>query len=122
MATRVPVNPPEPFSGDKTKFSAFLRQLKLNFIADPTSFVNDQAKILYALSFMRDNTAGAWSEAFIDEAISKNSWDSWNDFEAKLAKSFGDPNEHRNAQDALDSLRQGKRTAEDYFLEFDQLV
>ncbi len=122
MATRVPVNPPEIFTGDKTKFSTFLRQLKLNFVADSASFANDQAKIIYALSFMRDNTAGAWSEAFIDEAISKNSWDKWSEFEAKLTKSFGDPNEHRNAQDSLDSLRQGKRTAEDYFLEFDQLA
>ena len=84
--------------------------------------MDDRAKILYALSFMRDNVAGAWSEAFIDEALTKNSWGSWSDFESKLKESFGDPNEHRNAQDALDTLHQGKTTAEEYFLKFDHLV
>jgi len=121
MTTRIPVNSPEIFTGDKTKFASFLRQLKINFAADPTAFVDDRAKILYALSFMRDNVAGAWSEAFIDEALTNNSWGSWSNFETKLKETFGDPNEHRNAQDALDALHQGKKTAEEYFLEFDRL-
>jgi Retrotransposon gag protein/Zinc knuckle len=119
---RLPVNAPDPFNGDKTKFSAFLRQIKINFAANPEVFTTHVSKILYTLSYMREGVAGSWSEVFIDGALASNSWGDWNAFEEKLKDSFGDPNERRNMQNALDALRQGKKTAEEYFLEFDQLA
>lgn len=119
---RVPVNAPEEFKGDKTKFAMFMRQVKINFAADPIPFILDQNKILYTLSYMRDSVAGTWSEAYIDAALATNDWGTWNEFETKLAQSFGDPNEKRNAQNALEALGQDKKTAEEFFLEFDQLA
>jgi Retrotransposon gag protein/Zinc knuckle len=49
-------------------------------------------------------------------------WGSAADFETQCRAIFGDQNKKPNAENQLAQLRQGAKTAEEYFQEFDQLV
>jgi Retrotransposon gag protein len=49
-------------------------------------------------------------------------WGSIDDFENILESTFGDQNKKTNAENQLALLRQGTKTTEEYFQEFDQLV
>jgi Retrotransposon gag protein/Zinc knuckle len=55
-------------------------------------------------------------------APTRPNWGSIDDFELILESTFGDQNKKTNVENQLALLRQGTRTAEEYFQEFDQLV
>ena len=52
--TKLKLKEPETFHGDRDKLRGFLSQLTLQFKADKAKFKNDEAKIIYAASYLRD--------------------------------------------------------------------
>lgn len=118
---------PEQFSGRSADYETFRRQLLLYLLANRTRIVDDEMKIITALSYMSTGLADRWAQNFIDEisaatpAGQPTNLGTWDDFIKALDATFKDPNKEKNAQQKLYDWKQGNRTAEDFFTTFDQL-
>jgi hypothetical protein len=113
---------PTPFNGKKELFLTFIRQMEMQFaLARPSP--DDTAKIVATISYMTEGLAATWANSFCDQAIGDGgSWGTWAQFRESLEDTFGDPNEPQTAQHRLETLKQNKKTTEEFFLEFDELA
>jgi len=111
---------PDPFDGSKASLTPFLRTLALSFVA--YGLRTDEQKIVFTLSYMKGGLAGPWADAYTDRALHSDDWGTWEEFMTSLHSTFGDHDEEKTAQHRLDALRQGRKPAEEFFLEFDQLA
>ena len=95
-------------------------------MANPLLFTGEQGdlnKVLFTLSHMKGGLAEEWANAYIEEANDEEgSWGLWSEFSNELEKAFRDANEAQAAQHQLEALRQGKRTAQDFFFEFESTM
>ncbi|KAG2082728.1 uncharacterized protein F5147DRAFT_590284 [Suillus discolor] len=91
---------------------------------EPKIFTDDKKKVLFATSCMKGGSAGLWADNYTEEQFSLPSAQRWSfvDFEATLKASFDDANAKREAQRQLELLKQGSLTAEEFFVQFDQLA
>src|SRR5690606_16241630 len=83
------INTPEIFKGERSKYQSFITDLALYFSTNAVAFVSDDAKITFAVSYMRD-TAKEWAVPHI-KADGKTDFDSWGDFLDKFSAAFDDP-------------------------------
>ena len=111
---------PDPFDGSKASLTPFLRTLALSFVA--YGLRTDEQKIVFTLSYMKGGLAGPWADAYTDRALHSDDWGTWEEFMMSLHSTFEDHDEEKTAQHRLDALRQGRKPAEEFFLEFDQLA
>jgi hypothetical protein len=98
-----------------------------------------ESVVRFLLSFMTGGLPEKFAANFIDEVIADYEeemkdyriyggdepvadWGTENEFYAKCEEAFGDQNKKANAEHQLALLRQGNKTAEEYFQEFDQLA
>jgi hypothetical protein len=115
---------PDAYDGKYDTFDPFMSQLYLLFSAKPAVYVNDQMKIVTALSFMKKGFAGTWATNVTKQLREGTvTFANWTAFETKLKEVFDDPNKKRAAQVKLHALKKGpKQSADEYFAEFDQLA
>ncbi|KAE8202361.1 hypothetical protein CF327_g7830, partial [Tilletia walkeri] len=113
------VNSPETFHGrNKSKLGHFLLGLNIVIKTQSARFPDDDTKINYAVSFLRDD-AMAWVEPFASKtpeeqpAFMKN----YNLFIKELKTIFGDPDEVATAERNIRLLRQ-RGPASTYFADF----
>jgi hypothetical protein len=88
------VSQPEPFSGQRSKLTAFITQLSLVLKLQGECFHSEHSKVLYAGSFLRD-TAFAWFQAYLnqDNACQPTWLSNYDELVQELKNTFGDPNE-----------------------------
>ena len=75
----IKVSPPEPYDGSMQKAETFLSQLKLYFYGK--GITDDLQKVVCALSYMKEGTAGKWAldkTKILDGDYSKEGL--WDDF------------------------------------------
>lgn len=117
---------PESFSGDKSKYENWKNEM---MICVNGASLNET--IRYVLSFIRGNKAiDQWKRAFrmanctVAPGATSPAWTFQNveEFWNALDKVFLDPNTRRRAFNDLTALSQGSNTAQDFFVEFEQLV
>jgi hypothetical protein len=77
---------------------------------------------LFTLSYMKGGAAELWTNAYVDNALETNDWRTWEEFLDRLARDFRNKEEPRRALEELGRLQQGKQTAAEYFLKFEQLA
>ena len=112
---------PDAFDGNKANYRKFLRQLKLFMTAYAKEFDEDEAKIVFVLSLMKEGTAELWAQTYTDQVIDNNGYyGSWATFQEELNKSFVDYEENKRALQRLNALVQGRDSAADYFTKFEQ--
>lgn len=108
-------NKPDEFKGERKHLPTFLAKMQLCFDAEPSSFPDELSKIVYAVTYLKDD-AYRWVipwqrmgllSAFID----------YPGFERKLRTAFGDPDELATAERELNGLRQ-KGPCSEYTVEF----
>jgi hypothetical protein len=85
-------------------------------------FMEHESMIWFALSYMKGGEAELWANAYVDRALEDNDWGMWEAFLDQLAKDFGSTKEPRKALEEMGKLAQGKWTAAEYFLKFEQLA
>ncbi|MBW0537006.1 hypothetical protein O181_076721 [Austropuccinia psidii MF-1] len=99
---------PECFDGTQPfKVRGFIQSCQLIFHNDPENFSQERKKVLYATSFIIGRAA-KWIEPYLSNITNQDPnyiLNSWKLFESQLFTLFGDPNEVRKAEAALDSLR-----------------
>ncbi|KAI2649346.1 Transposon Tf2-9 polyprotein [Labeo rohita] len=113
------INNPPCYSGQPTQCRAFLTQCEVVFSLQPATYAADRAKVAFVISLLsgraRDWGAAVWEmEAVFCEHFSL--------FKEEMIKVFDRSVFGQEASRLLSSLRQGKRSAADYAIEFRTLA
>ena len=87
----------------------------------------DEKQIRFALSFMKGGLPEKFAANFIDQVINQAvagayDWGSLAAFKTRFNEAFEDKNKKSNAKNEIALLKQGSKTAEEFFAEFDQLA
>ena len=133
------VQKPEDFT-DTKQWDKFKCQSFVYLEENQQDFDSGETVICFLLSFMTRGLPEKFTANFVDDLMddlrrrkgnaqdlglnipTSPNWGSINDFQTILESMFGDQNKKTNAENQLVLLRQGTKTAEEYFQEFDQLV
>lgn len=90
---------PDVYDRKYDTFDPFMSQLYLLFSAKLAVYVNDQMKIVTALSFMKKGFAGTWATNITKQLREGTvTFASWTAFKRKLKEEFDDLNKKRAAQ------------------------
>ena len=82
---------------------------------------NDSSKILLAISYMTEGDARQWADDYVQAALAQGgNWGTWEGFLGELTTAYGDPLQGKTAQYKLQTLKQEKVTAEEFFRNFDR--
>ncbi|PPQ84232.1 hypothetical protein CVT26_013080, partial [Gymnopilus dilepis] len=96
-------------------------------LADPDRFEGDPQDIERFLNsvtniFMAQPAAARWSDnLYRDLREGRFTFTTWEAFEDRFRETFGNPYAKKEAQQKLMSIIQGQQSAEDFFIEFDNL-
>ena len=123
-APRIKFNKPDEFTGDTALVDTFLRQCRTYFLTFPT--MNDESKILFALSYLKGPIAGRWADRQHDaiqggEAEALTEWEGEGGFVEVFKDVFGDPDRQATARHRLALIKQGTKTAEQFIIDFEIL-
>jgi Retrotransposon gag protein/Zinc knuckle len=100
-----PANPTE-FSGDHMKGRAFLNSCNLYFALAPNQFADDQAKIMWAFSFMKSEQA----LCFVDRkmrmynVVGSLTYATWQEFTQEFVADFCPKNEVQTSRTKLETV------------------
>lgn len=120
LPTREPkVADPEYFTGNRKKAKQFLLQLQNIFMAQPSSFTNDRAKLAYTISFLR-GPAFIWIAPYIESQHCM--LNDINQFQDLFLLAFGDVDRAQEVEREILKIRQGNRSAAVLVSEFQRLA
>jgi hypothetical protein len=113
---------PDDFDGDPLKGQAFLNSCRLYISLCEDQFKDEQAKIHWALSFMKSGCAALYANSILQNEAFRHipSFLSWRDFEGGFTSKFHPKNEATAAFTKLESTHyyQGRKAVDDYINEF----
>ena len=113
------VSCPEYFDGTPSKCRTFLLQLELIFLAKPTSFATDKAKVTFAATYLR-GSAFSWFAPYLEQQDSI--LQDYDRFSQELSSMFGDPDRIASAERALMTLQQNNHPAFQYASDFRRIM
>lgn len=110
---------PQRFDGDPDACRGFLTQCALSFQLHPSSFPSEESKVAYITTLM-SSKALVWATALWEKdlAICHNA----SEFMDQVQAVFGHPTNQRESAKRLLQLKQGKRSAAEYAIEFRTLA
>lgn len=109
---------PEYYSGQRSKLNPFITQVTMVIILQPSRFQSEEAKILYAGSFLRD-TAFLWFQPFVTADPKPDFMTNFQLFCKELQQTFGDPDAEASAERQLYNLKQ-KGSVTSYLADFNR--
>jgi len=113
---------PSEFNGDRANTETFLRQVLLYLLARPYEFADDDTRVMFAMSYMKDGTAGLWADRKVDQYQLGEPIPSWTEFIAQVRDTFGDPDRAGSARLRMGNLSQGSKSADEYVQEFREVA
>jgi hypothetical protein len=117
---------PNEFGGDRTKGRAFLNSCELYTALAPHQFADDQAKIMWALSFMKSGRAARFVERQMRDYhnVGSLSYGSWQEFVDEFIAEFCPKNEVQTSRTDLETTKffQGGRNVDEYVDDFREIV
>lgn len=118
---------PDSYDGsDPKKLTQFLLQLSIYFQTHPRKFPDDQAKILFAISYLKGNALdwfGPGMTEMEESGISPDWYDSYGDFARELRDNFGEHDPTGTAESKLSALRmKDSQRFTEYLVKFNQLA
>ena len=120
------LNKPTPFSGDRMKVRAFLKECLVCIDMNKDIYMMDKLKIGFVLSYMNEKEAKNWRELHLedieDPATGKLVNPTFSAFLTEVCKAFWSVDQVQDALCKLENLKQGKKTAEQVVTEFKQLI
>lgn len=120
-ALKIRMADPDQFDGSPRMTESFINSCVNIFMAQPLLYTSVESRVRFALSFMKGDSLH-WHDARFKE-IKEGTYifTTWDDFEDQLRDSFGNPHLVEDAQRKLHTIEQGRRNAEDFFIEFEDL-
>jgi hypothetical protein len=120
------VRKPDDFI-DVKDANKFKRQVFVYINEYAADFDTDEKRIRFTLSFMTGGLPEKFAANFIDQVIDQATagvydWGTVTAFQAQFDEAFEDKNKKSNAENQIALLKQGSKTAEEFFQEFDQLA
>ena len=97
-STAPKLNPPKPFTGERSEFNNLIMQLNLIFNSDPARYTTDAARISYAASYL-SGSAQKWFLPHVDQITAAVSFATWAVFVSELKAAFDDPDAYKTAQE-----------------------
>ena len=83
-----------PFNGQKKNFRMFLQSLCLLFMANPTIYAMDLAKVLFALSkIVGEGFTTEWANMKAEEILGNGEARTWGEFVEEMKWAFDDLND-----------------------------
>jgi len=120
------LNPPTVFNGDRLKFKHFHQAVLLYLSINNHIFQTDEQKIAFVLSHLAEKEAAQWREAWVrrntDAMMNNIVYPTWGVFITELANDFNPIDEVGDTMHALQTLRQGSKSAEDISVDWSLLV
>jgi hypothetical protein len=124
-SSRLDLGAPPTFKGDRSRTEAFLAHCKLLIKAQPKKFDQDEKKIAFILSYMKEGIAEQWKTQFIRDRDNENNPRSRMSYEAfikEVEETFKPLDKGRRARDIIDSLHQGQSSVDAYISAFNSLA
>ena len=123
-----PVTPPE-FDGDRTKGMAFLNSCQTYIRLCPEEFLDEQTKIVWAMSYMKAGRAQKWTARVFrweqhPDNLGQDKFLDWDKFCTEFQKEFTPAHADTLAIHRLESTAyyQRARSLDDYIDEFQDLI
>jgi hypothetical protein len=120
------MNKPTPFTGDQTKIRWFLQDCLGYLEMNQSICGTDRLKIGFILSCVNDGEAANWKEYYLDSLEDLNTgmpnFPTLVMFLGDIRKAFRAADQVQDVVNRLETLRQGKKTAEELNTEFVQIV
>jgi len=115
------LNDPDPFDGLPKNTESFINSCVNIFMAQPQLYSDPESQVRFALSFLKSG-ALKWRDSMLRD-IKNGTYTitDWNDFERLLRLNFGNKHRAEEAQRGLHEIKQGSRTAEEFFIAFEDL-
>lgn len=117
---------PNDFSGDRAKGRAFINSCELYMALAPHQFADDNAKIMWAFSFMKTDRAARFVARHMRnyQMVGSLSYTSWNEFVAEFITEFCPKNELLTSRTDLETSKyfQGSRNVDEYVDDFRELI
>jgi len=111
--------PPQLFDGMMKETISFICLLILYIHGRKVEFPNNEAKIMFALSYMQGGKAQYWKNEGINLIAAGNElFKDFKDFLMQLEIQFGDPSPKATAIGKLKMLHQGLNSVGEYILQF----
>lgn len=110
---------PERFDGNQAQVRAFLTSCRLQFSLQPRTFATEGAKVGYTITHLTGR-ARLWGTAEFDRQTPACA--SFAAFEKEMLKVFDLGSSTSEANGALMTIRQGRRTVADYSIDFRTLA
>jgi hypothetical protein len=121
LESKMRLKDPDTFDGSPRSCESFINSCVNIFLAQPHVYPDAATQVRFALSFLSGN-ATRWRDAMHrDLRLGSYVITSWGDFEQRFRMSFDNPHRVDEAKRKLHHIVQGHRTAEDFFLEFEDL-
>ena len=119
--SKMRLNDPDPFDGLPKNTESFINSCVNIFMAQPQLYSDAESQVRFALSFLKSG-ALKWRDGMLRD-IKNGAYviTDWNDFEQQLRLNFGNKHLVEEAQRALHNIHQGSRTAEEFFIAFEDL-
>jgi hypothetical protein len=120
------LSPPTPFNGDRKKLNTFLLEGAIYLTMNKKVYDDDNKKVLFMLSYMKEGMAGHWKESFVHKytnAAQELVTPSYNDFLLELKRTFEAADKEGDALTKLQTeCMTGSETADQFTERFKQWV
>jgi hypothetical protein len=114
----IKMNPPTAYSGDRKKLDEFLMEVEMYLRMNQNIYQMNEQKIIFALSFMKEGTAGPWKQSYFKEYIGTDKAQTWEEFKTLLKSSFSAVDKEGDAITKMMTSKQGSATADEFIEEF----
>jgi hypothetical protein len=126
-SSKAKVATPSDYDGDRTRGRAFLNSCNIYFRLCESQFENQQARILWALSYMKHGRAAKWADAIFrweERNPGSDRFMDWEDFADEFRTQFFPVDSEASAVNVLESAGyyQKSRNVDDYLDEFRNLI
>jgi len=114
----VKMNAPTPFMKDRKKLEEFLIKTDMYLTMNKNIYNNNNRQIIFALSFMKDRTAGLWKQFFWTQARENKTLGTWDELKKVLRDSFSTPDKEGDAVTKMETETMSGQMANEYTKQF----
>ena len=119
-AKEIKLRTPTPYDGDRDLLDDFLMEVEIYIQINDKIYNTDKKKIIFALSYIKEETAALWKQNFwvIEKLNDRNAPWTWKRFKDTLKAFFAPFDRPEEALILLITERQELRTADEFIAGF----